>query len=77
MFFLSVSDMNMPASELVRLVRIYSTPWEEKSAALKKLHDDYNSKKSQLNIAVKKLEMIDAHVRTVVMQFRQKYSKKF
>ena len=54
--------MNMPASELVRLVHIYSTPWEEKSAALKKLHDDYNSKKAQLNIALKKLEMIDAQV---------------
>ena len=52
----------MPINELVRLVRLYSTPWEEKSAALQKLHEDYESKKSQLNIAVKRLEMIDAHV---------------
>ena len=49
-------------NELVRMVRLYSTPWEEKSAALKKLHEDYNSKKEQLNIAIKRLQLIDAHV---------------
>lgn len=58
----SVSDMHMPCNELVRLVRLYSTPWEEKSTALKKLHEDYEAKKTQLNIALKRLEMIDAYV---------------
>ncbi|KAJ8314959.1 hypothetical protein KUTeg_007109 [Tegillarca granosa] len=57
----SVSDMNMPVNELVRLVRVYSTPWEEKSAALKKLHEDYETKQRQLNIAVKRLQLVDAH----------------
>ena len=60
-----MGDMQNPVNELLRMVRLYSTPWEEKSAALKKLHEDYNSKKEQLNIAVKKLQLIDAHVRTV------------
>ena len=54
--------MHMPCNELIRMVRIYSTPWEEKSAALKKLHEDYESKKAQLNIAIKRLQLIDAHV---------------
>lgn len=54
--------MSSPINELLRMVRLYSTPWEEKSAALKKLHEDYNSKKDQLNIAVKRLQLIDAHV---------------
>lgn len=54
--------MHMPVNELVRLVRLYSTPWEEKSTALKKLHEDYEAKKTQLNIALKRLEMIDAYV---------------
>lgn len=58
----SVSDLNMPVNELVRLVRVYSTPWEEKSAALKKLHEDYENKQRQLNIAVKRLQLVDAHV---------------
>ena len=58
----SISDMHMPVNELVRLVRLYSTPWEEKSTALKKLHEDYEAKKTQLNIALKRLEMIDAYV---------------
>lgn len=53
----------MPVNELVRLVRVYSTPWEEKSAALKKLHEDYDSKQRQLNIAIKRLQLVDAHVR--------------
>lgn len=52
----------MPVNELVRLVRVYSTPWEEKSAALKKLHEDYENKQRQLNIAVKRLQLVDAHV---------------
>ena len=58
----SVSDLSMPVNELVRLVRVYSTPWEEKSAALKKLHEDYESKQRQLNIAIKRLQLVDAHV---------------
>ena len=60
--FCSMGDMQNPVNELLRMVRLYSTPWEEKSAALKKLHEDYNSKKEQLNFAVKKLQLIDAHV---------------
>lgn len=52
----------MPVNELVRLVRVYSTPWEEKSAALKKLHEDYEAKQRQLNIAIKRLQLVDAHV---------------
>ena len=54
--------MHMPVNELVRLVRLYSTPWEEKSTALMKLHEDYEAKKTQLHIALKRLEMIDAYV---------------
>lgn len=52
----------MTVNELVRLVRLFSTPWEEKSAALKKLHEDYESKQRQLNIAIKRLQLVDAHV---------------
>ena len=60
--FHSISDLNMPVNELLRLVRVYSTPWEEKSAALKKLHEDYEAKQRQLNIAIKRLQLVDAHV---------------
>ena len=54
--------MHMPTNELIRLVRLYSTPWEEKSTALKKLHEDYEAKKTQLNIAIKRLQLIDVQV---------------
>ena len=66
LILISISDLGMPVSELVRMVRVYSTPWEEKSAALKKLHEDYESKQRQLNIAIKRLQLVDAHVRAQV-----------
>ncbi|XP_071114202.1 uncharacterized protein [Haliotis cracherodii] len=68
--FRSISDMNMPMNELVRLVRVYSTPWEEKSAALKKLHEDYESKQRQLNIAIKRLQLVDAHSKRIAKEKR-------
>ncbi|XP_067674819.1 uncharacterized protein [Haliotis asinina] len=68
--FRSISDMNMPINELVRLVRVYSTPWEEKSAALKKLHEDYESKQRQLNIAIKRLQLVDAHSKRIAKEKR-------
>lgn len=68
--FRSQSDMQSPLNELLRMVRLYSTPWEEKSAALKKLHEDYNTKKDQLNVAVKRLQLIDAHSRSIAKERR-------
>ncbi|GFS13780.1 histone-lysine N-methyltransferase SETD1B-A-like [Elysia marginata] len=68
--FRSISDLGMPVSELVRMVRVYSTPWEEKSAALKKLHEDYESKQRQLNIAIKRLQLVDAHSKRVAREKR-------
>ncbi|XP_076445536.1 uncharacterized protein LOC143283248 [Babylonia areolata] len=68
--FRSVSDLSMPVNELVRLVRVYSTPWEEKSAALKKLHEDYEGKQRQLNIAIKRLQLVDAHSKRIAREKR-------
>ncbi|GFN85725.1 histone-lysine N-methyltransferase setd1b-a-like [Plakobranchus ocellatus] len=68
--FRSISDLGMPVGELVRMVRVYSTPWEEKSAALKKLHEDYESKQRQLNIAIKRLQLVDAHSKRVAREKR-------
>ncbi|KAL4232688.1 hypothetical protein ACF0H5_007376 [Mactra antiquata] len=68
--FRSISDLNMPVNELVRLVRVYSTPWEEKSAALKKLHEDYEAKQRQLNIAIKRLQLVDAHSKRIAREKR-------
>ncbi|PVD29205.1 hypothetical protein C0Q70_11802 [Pomacea canaliculata] len=68
--FRSISDLNMTVNELVRLVRLFSTPWEEKSAALKKLHEDYESKQRQLNIAIKRLQLVDAHSKRIAREKR-------
>ncbi|XP_050390798.2 uncharacterized protein LOC126809962 [Patella vulgata] len=68
--FRSVSDQSKPINELVRMVHVYSTPWEEKSAALKKLHDDYENKQRQLNIAIKRLQLVDAHSKRIAKEKR-------
>ncbi|ESP03994.1 hypothetical protein LOTGIDRAFT_230267 [Lottia gigantea] len=68
--FRSVSDQSKPVNELVRMVQVYSTPWEEKSAALKKLHDDYENKQRQLNIAIKRLQLVDAHSKRIAREKR-------
>eukprot|EP00794_Sanderia_malayensis_P000339 gene339-972_t len=57
----SMSDLGVPSGEITRLVRLYAVPWENKSKALKKLHQDYESKQNQLDIALKRLEMIGVH----------------
>eukprot|EP00112_Aurelia_sp_Birch-Aquarium-sp1_P002108 Seg123.3 transcript_id=Seg123.3/GoldUCD/mRNA.D3Y31 product="hypothetical protein" protein_id=Seg123.3/GoldUCD/D3Y31 len=54
----SMSDFSVPTREMTRLVRLYAVPWENKSKALKKLHQDYESKQHQLEIALKRLEMV-------------------
>jgi hypothetical protein len=51
--------MNTPVNELVRLVRIYSLPWDQNSVALKRLHDMFENKKLMLNLAIKRLTLVD------------------
>jgi hypothetical protein len=55
----SLSDLNTPVAELLRLVKIYSASWEKNSALLKKLNEQYESKKQLLNIAIKRLTLVD------------------
>ncbi|XP_033101455.1 uncharacterized protein LOC117104681 [Anneissia japonica] len=66
----STTDMYTPVTELVRLVRVYSVPWEEKSAALKKLHTDYESKHKQLNIAIRRLQLLDMQSQRIAREKR-------
>jgi len=38
-FDCSITDLHTPIQELSRLVNVYSVPWEQRSEALKKLHN--------------------------------------
>ncbi|XP_071943161.1 uncharacterized protein [Antedon mediterranea] len=76
----STSDMYTPITELVRMVRVYSVPWEEKSLALKKLHTDYETKHKQLNIAIRRLQLLDMQSRRIerekrIMNWEKLFSK--
>ena len=65
----SVSECQVPAGELVRLVQLYAGSWQEKGTILSKLHDSYVSKKSQLDIALRKLALSESKV--ILSQFHQ------
>ena len=39
-FYSSHSDLYVPVTSLTRMVRVYSRPWDEKSATLKKIKKD-------------------------------------
>ncbi|CAH3127380.1 unnamed protein product [Pocillopora meandrina] len=64
--FRSSSDLSVPITELVRMVKLYSTPWETKSAALKKLHEDYENKQRQLNVALQKLVLVGIQLNLII-----------
>ena len=53
------SDLNTPIFETMRLVRIFSVTWEKNSAMLKKIHEMYENKKQLLNIAIKRLALVE------------------
>ncbi|XP_067902955.1 uncharacterized protein [Heterodontus francisci] len=66
--FRSASDMYTPTTELVRLVRFYATPWEQKKEILELLHADRERKKHQLGVAVRRLQLLDGHARWVARE---------
>lgn len=53
----------IPIHELVRLVQLYSQPFDIKSVALKKLYDNNETKKRMLNIALQKLTSMENNIR--------------
>ncbi len=46
------------------MVRQHSTPWEERADSLKGIRSDYDSMRTKLSIALKKIELMSAEVRT-------------
>ncbi|XP_069481478.1 uncharacterized protein [Ambystoma mexicanum] len=63
--FRSVSDLSVPSMELVRLVQVHSTPWEQKKQILEKLHRNYERKQSYLSLAIRRLQVLEAQSRSV------------
>ncbi|XP_038663540.1 uncharacterized protein LOC119971703 isoform X2 [Scyliorhinus canicula] len=66
--FRSVSDLYIPTTELIRLVRFYAAPWEQKKENLELLYADRERKKHQLGIAVKRLQLLDGHARWIARE---------
>lgn len=53
------SSSQIPVNELVRLVQLYSQPFDMKSIALKKLYENNEMKKRMLNIALQRLTTME------------------
>ena len=68
--FRTFSDLNISVSEMLRLVKIFSAPWEKNSAVLKKIQDMYENKKIMLNIAIKRLALVDRKTKLFVKEKR-------
>ncbi|XP_078405159.1 uncharacterized protein LOC144684799 [Cetorhinus maximus] len=66
--FRSVSDMCTPTTELIRLVRFYATPWQQKKEILELLYADRERKKHQLGVAVRRLQLLDGHARWIARE---------
>jgi hypothetical protein len=54
----SQSDLCTPLNELIRLVRLYSSSWEEKVVVLREIQGQQESKQKQVTIALKKIELL-------------------
>ncbi|CAF0832105.1 unnamed protein product [Didymodactylos carnosus] len=52
----------IPVHEVIRLVQLYSQPWDQKSAALKKLYETNETKKRILNIAIQRLTSVENQI---------------
>ncbi|CAM4862893.1 unnamed protein product [Rotaria socialis] len=59
----SYSLSQIPINELVRLVQLYSQPFDMKSIALKKLYENNEMKKRMLNIALQRLTTMEHQVK--------------
>ena len=54
-FFRAYSQTQIPVHELIRLVQLYSEPFDMKCKVLKRLYDSNELKKRMLNLALQKL----------------------
>lgn len=57
--FRSKSDFHDPLFELIKQVRIFSRPWINKKMALLELEADYIRQKHVLDVAIRKMEIMD------------------
>ena len=58
----SFSDLCVPVGELTRLVKLHSAHLEEAAEPMKRLQECYAQKQNQLNIALRRIEMMATEV---------------
>ncbi|CAG5134135.1 unnamed protein product, partial [Candidula unifasciata] len=68
--FRSIGDLGVPVGELVRLVHVYSASWGENKTALRKLYECLDSKQKQLNIAIRRLQLLDEQSKRMAREKR-------
>ncbi|KAI8929926.1 hypothetical protein BC831DRAFT_441618 [Entophlyctis helioformis] len=63
--FRSKSDLHQPLFELIKSVRLFSRPWREKRHALLELESEYQRHYHVLDIAIRKLDNMQAQVKKI------------
>ncbi|KAM4723132.1 uncharacterized protein WCC33_009357 [Rhinophrynus dorsalis] len=58
--FRSLSDLYVPSTELVRLVRVFGTQWEQKRLLLNQLQQDHERLQRLLSLALKRVQRLEA-----------------
>jgi hypothetical protein len=58
-FYRAYSQSQIPFDELIRLVRLYSEPWDMKCTVLKRLYDSNEIKKRMLHLAIQRLVSVE------------------
>lgn len=66
--FRSFSDLNTPINEILRLIKIYSPSWEKNGTVLKRVHDMYENKKQLLNLAIKRLAIVEKNTKLIAKE---------
>ena len=68
--FRAFSDLNTPVTEMIRLTRICTASWEKNTAVLKKVYDMYETKKQMLNVAIRRLAIVDRKTKFLAREKR-------
>lgn len=58
-FYRAFSDLNPPVNELLRLTKLYASPWNKQTAVMQRLYRENEQKRGLLNVAIRRLAIAE------------------
>lgn len=65
----SFSDLNPPVNELLRLAKLYSSPWSKQTAVMQRLYREGEQKRALLNLAIRRLAIAEKRTQGNTVDF--------